>query len=282
MRRAGLTLIEVLVIIAILAMLTSVALPALLMARDAADRIRCAAQMREVGMAIHGFVSAKGRLPAGTNGPRSQQPRLGWMAQVLPYFDQAELWNKTQVAFQSQRSPFVNPPHVPLNVTLQGIICPADTRKLEAQMTERGFSVAFSCYLGVSGDELPSKSGVLFCESTVTMQDITDGLSHTLMNGERPPSGNLLLGWWYAGTGTNGEGDGDHHLTSQYPNRQGARGFRPGRANDLSDAEHFWSFHSGGGNFVCADGAVHFLHYASAKILPRLSTRNGGEASEMP
>ena len=53
--------------------------------------------------------------------------------------------------------------------------------------------------------------------------------------------------------------------------------YSPGRADNPCDAQHFWSVHSGGGNWLFADGSVRFLSYAAASVLPALSTRAGNE-----
>jgi prepilin-type processing-associated H-X9-DG protein len=45
---------------------------------------------------------------------------------------------------------------------------------------------------------------------------------------------------------------------------------------------HFWSLHAGGAQFLFADGAVHFLPYSAAHLLPALASRNGGEVVEPP
>jgi prepilin-type processing-associated H-X9-DG protein len=52
--------------------------------------------------------------------------------------------------------------------------------------------------------------------------------------------------------------------------------------NNACDQFHFWSLHSGGGNFLYADASVHFLSYTAAKVLPLLATRAGGEVVELP
>jgi len=53
------------------------------------------------------------------------------------------------------------------------------------------------------------KDGVLFLDSSVRLSDIRDGTSNTLMVGERPPSPDFILGWWYAGWGMDQTGSGD-------------------------------------------------------------------------
>lgn len=44
----------------------------------------------------------------------------------------------------------------------------------------------------------------------------------------------------------------------------------------------FWSLHTGGAHFLCADGSVHFLAYDADGVLPGLATRSGGESVEVP
>ena len=58
--------------------------------------------------------------------------------------------------------------------------------------------------------------------------------------------------------------------------------YGPGRADNNCDMFHFWSHHSGGGNFLFADGSVHFLSYSAKSVLRALSTRAGGEAVTLP
>lgn len=122
--------------------------------------------------------------------------------------------------------------------------------------------------------------------------DITDGTSNTLLVGERPPSKDLWYGWWYAGFGAGGNGTADMVLGVRenippgdafIPDCGGlpAR-FAPGRIDNMCDAFHYWSLHSGGANFLFADGSVRFLAYSADAVLPALATRAGGEVVEVP
>ena len=111
------------------------------------------------------------------------------------------------------------------------------------------------------------------------------------MVGERPPSADGVLGWWYAGVGQARDGSADIVLGVQERNvgslapgcRVGPYDFGPGQTTNQCDAFHFWSLHLGGGaNFLFADGSVHFLSYSARRIMVALATRAGGEAAEQP
>jgi prepilin-type processing-associated H-X9-DG protein len=125
-------------------------------------------------------------------------------------------------------------------------------------------------------------------DSKVRLEDIIDGSTNTLIVGERPPSADLRLGWWYAGWGQNKTGSMDTTLgvrelnvnTSYHKNTcsQGPYDFARGQIDNQCDAFHFWSPHKGGAHFLFADGAVRFLSYDVNRIMPALATRSGGEA----
>jgi prepilin-type processing-associated H-X9-DG protein len=188
--------------------------------------------------------------------------------------------------------------------------------------------VAFTGYVGVNGPDMfawskdPTQSfyqrstpGILVStnkydpaqqnrEITISNQSgtkllaVIDGLSNTVMVGERPPSADLVFGWWFAGAGYDSAGTGDivlgvreiapssltgYSACSNGPYVQGPYNFRSGNINEVCDMFHFWSWHSGGSNFVMGDGSVRFLTYAAADpILPAMSTRDGGEVVTIP
>jgi prepilin-type N-terminal cleavage/methylation domain-containing protein/prepilin-type processing-associated H-X9-DG protein len=156
------------------------------------------------------------------------------------------------------------------------------------------------------GTPQPTFDGVLYADSRVRFTDITDGTSNTLMVGERPPSQDYILGWWFAGWGYNGTSSGCTVLGSneiyfnasgyvvQLNQATGATsapspacnpnnvGLQPGNINNPCDSYHYWSNHAGGANFLMSDGSVHFLGYYANSVLIPLSTRNGQEIFEFP
>jgi hypothetical protein len=79
----------------------------------------------------------------------------------------------------------------------------------------------------VNGFSAAYNDGVLYLDSRTSFADIHDGISNTLLIGERPPSADLILGWWYAGWGQNKDGERDMlrsdpeqlHIRSRLPGR---------------------------------------------------------------
>jgi prepilin-type N-terminal cleavage/methylation domain-containing protein/prepilin-type processing-associated H-X9-DG protein len=182
--------------------------------------------------------------------------------------------------------------------------------------------VAFTNYLGVSGPDLyawstqpttPADLPGMFVGtnkfnaatgSRVTtlaslgtrMGDITDGTSNTLMVGERPVCGAVpTWGWWFAGFGQGRTGSMDVILgvneinlkSSGVPDYDGCGpgpyAFGPGQPNNVCDAFHYFSLHSGGANFVYADASVHFMAYTIGQdIMNQMSTKQGGEVFTAP
>lgn len=118
---------------------------------------------------------------------------------------------------------------------------------------------------------------------------ILDGTSHTLLLGERPPSPDLLYGWWYAGAGQDTSGSLDAQMGIREINRRlhdgsqynecgrGPFSYAPGLLTDHCATFHNWSTHLGGAHFAFCDGSVRFVAYSADSVLPQLATRAGGE-----
>jgi prepilin-type N-terminal cleavage/methylation domain-containing protein/prepilin-type processing-associated H-X9-DG protein len=295
-RHAGFTLIELLVVIAIIGVLVGLILPAVQRVRAAADRTACSNNLHQLGLALHMYHDAHNVLPPGCTSPNNNNPYpfMSWCSYLLPYVEQGPLWAAETAAF-AQNPDFLTPPHDALRAQVVKVFaCPADPRSAQPGQLGPSKLIAFTDYLGVEGTNYLTDNGVLYLGSRTHMADVTDGLSNTLFVGERPPSPDARLGWWYAAWGQAQSGSvdmvlgvreinsGDGFLEEASNCWPGPYFFSPGRIQNPCDPFHFWSLHPGGANFLFGDGSVRFLTYASDPLMPALASRAGGEVIALP
>jgi prepilin-type N-terminal cleavage/methylation domain-containing protein len=302
-RRVGFTLIELLVVIAIIAILIGLLVPAVQKVRDAAARVQCQNNMHQIGIALHNYHGNFGQLPEGV---KYEFPYYywSWMAQLMPFVEQdvlsaqAKTWANTPGGYHwwPWGDFWNNPQQTPFNPALGTLVktwnCPADPRMLQIwydNIDSGNLRIAFTSYLAVSGTQSHTNDGMFYWKSIISFKDVTDGLSQTFMVGERPPSADLEFGWWFAGAGYDGNnfdrgGTGDVLLGSREFGYAAAMncpaskvGFQPGQMKNPCDQVHFWSMHTGGGNFLLGDGSARFTAYSADNVLPMLCTRGGGE-----
>jgi prepilin-type processing-associated H-X9-DG protein len=122
----------------------------------------------------------------------------------------------------------------------------------------------------------------------VTMAKLVAGSSKVVMVGERPPSSDLFYGRWnmtdFDTVLANPSLELSVISTDDLGNPCPSPGyFGPARPNDPCAATHFWSFHSGGGNWLRADGSTSFIDYTAAlTTLPAMSSIFGNTDSSAP
>lgn len=280
------SLIEVLVVIAIMGVLIALTLGAVQKVRAAAARAQCLNQAKQLGLALHGYHDQHGTFPSGVSWQdgKHPQPHMTWLTRLLPFVEQESLWRQSVAAFEQEKF-FELGPHVPiLGHKINLFVCPADP-VAQTPWDYGSFQVAYTSYLGVSGTDLHQWDGVLHTDAAVAIRDISDGTSQTLIVGERHVNDHHNLGWWYAGWGQRKTGSTDSILGVREVREEidppgcsyGPFRFEPGRADNRCDVFKFWSHHPGGAIFTFADGSSRFLAYSADVILPALATRAGGE-----
>jgi prepilin-type N-terminal cleavage/methylation domain-containing protein/prepilin-type processing-associated H-X9-DG protein len=277
-RRPGLTLIEVLVVLAILAALIGLLLPAVQRVREAAARRQCANNLKQLGIALHAFHQSNGRLPEGYSTTGDGDPaRRTWAAAILPQIEQDNVEGLGPGNYDEQ--------------LVRLFLCPAEPRG--GRPKGPAGPAGYTHYLAVEGTDYQSSDGVLYHDSKTAWWDITDGVGNTLLLGERPPSPDLFWGHWARGPFDSALGARSTTIVNSYSSgAQPADGasaclgrlpgaFGPGRLDDYCDTHHFWSLHRGGAHWLFCDGSVRFLRYAAAPLIPQLATRAGGEQFDL-
>lgn len=297
--RGGFTLLELLVVVAIIAVLVGLLLPAVQKVRESAARVGCANNLKQQGIALHAFHDTHDRFPAAHNlplgyagafhvqppaagyrddGNPTEGPFLSWTYHVAAYlemdtvarhFDRSSWpWWQYLPGTPPSRETCLN------GMTARVMVCPSDPRGLELYAdygpAER---VALTDYLGVAGrnqfKEAGGQDGILYVNAGVRAAGVTDGASNTLLVGERPPSWNRLYGWVWAGAGDPpafGTADVVLGVRERYSSPTDPPDYyRPGELEDPTDQHrmHFWSLHPGGGMWLLADGSVRFVTYSA-------------------
>jgi prepilin-type N-terminal cleavage/methylation domain-containing protein/prepilin-type processing-associated H-X9-DG protein len=290
--RRGFTLIELLVVIAIIAILIGLLVPAVQKVRDAAARIQCENNLKQLGIACHGYHGDRQRFPSAVNIPGEEAfgwppaPDLGlWYGlnlALFPYIEQDAL--SRQVVMNVANPQYVNckgQTSIGAQV-VKTLLCPVDAS------TNGGGSVGqygiyyfgLSNYGGCSGTSQTStvasamlKNGMFFMNSQVKLGDVMDGTSNTLMYGERTRknlaagSSSQAVGGWAWG---NYFAQEDNTMNTSEP----IEGLLP------HDLNQFGSMHNGGlvSNFAFADGSVKSIQKnINIVVFQRISTIAGGE-----
>jgi len=212
-RRPGFTLVELLVVIAIIGILVGLLLPAVQAAREAARRMQCSNNLKQLGLALHNYHDTyKSKLPYGEffDDPanKGQPQRHSGFVGMLPYIEQGPLFNQISAA----RFAFVpwDGNFVPFRSEIPGFHCPSDTERVRGTtdmgrtnyMFSRGDSTwDHNQWAGNGGRGMRGMfSGQAICRG---FKDCSDGLSNSIAMSERTVAGQQGLAVLDGGTVTN-------------------------------------------------------------------------------
>jgi prepilin-type N-terminal cleavage/methylation domain-containing protein/prepilin-type processing-associated H-X9-DG protein len=290
-QQRGFTLIELLVVIAIIAILIGLLLPAVQKVREAAARMKCQNNLKQIGIAVHSYHDALGKLPPA----RIEYRYVAWPVLILPFIEQDNLYKQFSLTAMVSAQP-----SAALQATVPTYQCPS--RRSSNQLSTQNDATAtgqngslgdFATVDGPDGNDPPfrrvSAAGMIVVasgtsgsaanwKSQTSLTSVTDGLSSTLMIGEKhlrtadigkdsggdgPIMGGFAYSFMRVAGGTGG-GSG-----AEWPMGNGPTDNVGGQALAV-----FGSWHPGSVNFVWGDGSVRSLKFNIDSVtLARLTTR---------
>ncbi|HEX4592075.1 MAG TPA: DUF1559 domain-containing protein [Gemmataceae bacterium] len=293
--RRGFTLIELLVVIAIIAILIGLLLPAVQKVREAAARLKCENNLKQIGLALHAYHDRMNGLPPGYQSQVAADnsdlgPGWGWAAYLLDDVEQGAL--KQRINFTL---PITDPAYASVRVTgLPVFVCPSepltgvftvgDSGGAAVCDVARANYVAMNGVLGVTDDAFDN-NGAFVRNTRMKVVDMADGLSNTLFVGERCSA---MSDTTWVGAVTNGIVPAKRYTdpADQLANAEGApalvlaHGSRDHLPNNplVFDADATASFHVQGVNFLFGDGSVRAIsNTINGLVYEALLTRAGGE-----
>jgi prepilin-type N-terminal cleavage/methylation domain-containing protein/prepilin-type processing-associated H-X9-DG protein len=279
------TLVELIVVVAIIGMLIGLLVPAVQKIRETAARISCCNNLRQIGLACHNYHDAYLSLPPGYvassywfGGATDTAPGWGWAAFILPQLEQNNLHRSINFALPIQAPQNAGA----IQQRLKVYLCPSDlwTDVAYAVLDAFGNPIALAAPCNYAaccgGDESDtfglSGAGVFYRNSRTRLTDITDGTSNTIMIGERSwgnaqgiwagamPGGVILRGRFNPCPGNGAGSYPAATLVLAHSHLNNATSDTDGGLDDFS------SRHMGGSNFVFADCSVRFIRSVSGDL----------------
>ncbi|WP_339730756.1 DUF1559 domain-containing protein [uncultured Gimesia sp.] len=297
-KKSGFTLIELLVVIAIIAILIALLLPAVQQAREAARRSQCKNNLKQLGLAMQNYHEVTGNFPIACMGSiaagDNNQSGCVWMRYILPYIDQANMYNQWDESGQYTHGPN----NALIKTVVTPLLCPSDSATKTWNNTPNyNYAVNFG---NTTVESVTPFNGVAYLggpfkhsnSSTIghsfKIRDVADGTSNTILLGEirQGQNGQDLRGliWYVPHVG----------FTTHYPpNSSVPDNLNPGFCVAANSAIKLpcqgtsstaplnfsaRSMHTGGVHVALCDGAVRFVsENIDIGTWRALSTRFGNE-----
>ena len=304
--RRAFTLIELLVVIAIIAILIGLLLPAVQKVREAAARMSCSNNLKQLGLAFHNYANANGdKFPAAYVFTTNPTNAHAWGVYLLPYIEQDNLFRQYNL-----QVPFVVGANATVIATpVKTFLCPSVPSgtntypcvpALAAAYGLPPYTAARSDYHVTTGvmaslwnvvvdpNAGGSRDGALSANAQTSILGITDGTSNTILLAEIAGKNDMWVRGQRTGTANQqGGGWGDPFSGENWISGSDTTGVSSpgacviGCTNSQppgSTGRGLYSFHSGGANLLMGDGSVRFTSAGTAaNALVFMITRSKGE-----
>jgi prepilin-type N-terminal cleavage/methylation domain-containing protein/prepilin-type processing-associated H-X9-DG protein len=318
LRRYGFSLIELLIVTAIVGVLATLLMPAVQAAREASRRASCQCHLRQVGLALLNYESANREFPIGAKHSVAATHGISWWIGILPFLEESSIYDRFDMDAPQNGYVLMHPKngHLVDGLVIDSLICPSTP--LSTIYPVGSFQLMMPSYVGIAGAAndsnfreqrvsqccVPlnngeiSSGGILIPNRAINSKQIIDGVSKTMMVGETSDYGidasgtpmridAAFLYGWILGTTVDGVPPNYSQpypawniTTNRYaPNERHYNLL--GIHQNRGPNNPLVSPHPGGVDTLFADGSMHFLTDGlDVRTLKMLSTRDDGETAQ--